>query len=278
MAFELYQSVSGEMFIWIKEEVVMKILYGLAVITTIIVTAVLSGCDSPMGSDEPKPKGESTSPPPVTLGNLVVYAYSDESEFDSVRCFVPSYSSDLVEMLYDGDRYAVNIQLNPGSYNIIAEGYRDGQATCSGFGTCWVFANRTTTIDISLSYNSYEVISSCELLTGANKVVINSDYAYVSVFGSYPNYDKGFQIVDISDPVNPAVVGFWQSPHSSPHDIAVSGDNAYVICGGLKVIDVCNPFAPSQIGFISDYNIMGSIAIQGNYAYTAGHPSFIYMF
>jgi hypothetical protein len=56
--------------------------------------------------------------------------------------------------------------------------------------------------------------------------------------------------------------GGWQTT-----DIAVSGDYAYLTgAGWLRVIDVSDPLAPVEVGYI-DYG-GGSVAVSGGYAYT----------
>ncbi len=253
----------------------MKNRNRLVLLIALMVAAVLSGCDSPMGPDEPKqPKSTGHSPP--LPGNLLINVESDESEFDSVLCFVPSYSLELIKMLHEGDCYTVNIQLDSGSYNIISEGYREGHATYSGFGTGQVSSNQTTTIDISLSQKAYEVVGSTDLFGRAEKVVVVGNYAYVQVNSAYPTYDPGLQIIDISNPDNPTSVGFYRSTYSF-RDIAVAGGYAYAVCGGLRVIDVSNPSGPIEVGCLVSTIIAfaaRNIEINGNYAYVSGYINF----
>ena len=61
----------------------------------------------------------------------------------------------------------------------------------------------------------------------------------------------GLQVVDISDPASPGIVGSV-NPAGSQMDVAVQGDFAYLASDdwGLQVVDVSNPALPVERGYV----------------------------
>ncbi len=107
----------------------------------------------------------------------------------------------------------------------------------------------------------------------AQSVAVADGYAYV--VGSF----GGLQVVDISDPAVPVLVGVY-GPEGYAQDVAVSGGYAYVAwyycdydtcVGGLDVIDVSNPAAPVRTGgwAMDWYWAPEAVAVSGDYAYLA---------
>jgi len=78
----------------------------------------------------------------------------------------------------------------------------------------------------------------------ARDVVVVGNLAYVATGWS------GLQIVNITDPENPEIVGYWDYINEAS-DVAVSGDYAYVADGesGLRVISVSDPEHPEEVGY-----------------------------
>ena len=75
---------------------------------------------------------------------------------------------------------------------------------------------------------------------------------------------RGLRIINISDPLNPWEVGFYEFGGEA-YKVAVSGGYAYVVewDKGLRIIDVSNPESPSEMSFIEIYRIR-DVAISGN--------------
>jgi len=100
-------------------------------------------------------------------------------------------------------------------------------------------------------------------------------YAYVA------DGSAGLRVVDVSDPAAPTEVGSYDTPGKAA-DVAVAsgpgGTLAYVadldvsgVNNGLRIIDVSDPAAPTQVG---SYSAGGGcwtwgVAVVGNYAYIA---------
>ncbi len=91
------------------------------------------------------------------------------------------------------------------------------------------------------------------------KVIVVGNYAYAAP-GS-----KGLDIIDISTPQTPTLVGNYS--FEEVNGIAVNGNYAYVAATGLQIIDISNPNNPTLVG---SYNISGEVngvTVNGNYAY-----------
>ena len=111
------------------------------------------------------------------------------------------------------------------------------------------------------------------ILPGYNRprrLEIYGKYLYLAM-----ETDHRLYIVDISDPINPEVVGNYLNgadPRSSYSGVAVKGNYAFVIeyHYGIHVIDISNPEKPVEvsriIGAFNEYNY-NDIKIYGKYAF-----------
>jgi hypothetical protein len=87
----------------------------------------------------------------------------------------------------------------------------------------------------------------------------------------------GFTILDLSDPANPAEVDAYRSSLPFPEDIevldvlhlVVTGRYAYLVGGGLWIIDISNPTVPVEVGVLENDAFLGIVAVSGVYAYLA---------
>jgi hypothetical protein len=96
----------------------------------------------------------------------------------------------------------------------------------------------------------------------AQQVVVAGDYAYV------PSQSFGLQIVDISMPTVPDVVGIYDSA-SYPVDVALQGDRAYLAAGILEIIDISDPATPTFVGSANPFGSVNDVAVQGDWVYLA---------
>jgi len=84
------------------------------------------------------------------------------------------------------------------------------------------------------------------------------------------NGSEGLSIIDVSDPVAPAVVGALDSPGYS-QDVEVAGTFAYVAAsdfdgaGGLRIVDVSDPSAPVEMAIFGSSFVR--IAVSDGLAY-----------
>ena len=103
-------------------------------------------------------------------------------------------------------------------------------------------------------------------LFGAARFTIDSNYAYISTWGSDTS-TIGLSIVNISNPPNPILTGFCTS--EAPFGIRVCNGYAFLASSpGIVVVDISNPTHPVIVGSAS-IAFPDGIALQGSYAYLA---------
>lgn len=94
------------------------------------------------------------------------------------------------------------------------------------------------------------------------EIFIQGEYAYVG---------PKLVIWDISEPPHPRQVGslLLPLPLQAAQDIKVAGDVALVITpkAGLRVVDVSEPTAPTEVGFYETSGIVLAVAVSGHIAY-----------
>jgi len=96
-----------------------------------------------------------------------------------------------------------------------------------------------------------------------NKVFIQGNYAYIA------NESSGLQIVDISDPYNPQLIGSYDTSGQAG-GVYVSGDYAYISdgnSGDLLIFDVSDPTSPFLKGVFDTASPCQGIFVSGSYAY-----------
>lgn len=108
------------------------------------------------------------------------------------------------------------------------------------------------------------VVNSLDFQADAKRVAVSGNRAYVTVAG------KGLQILDISNPASPTLLGTASADGSF---VAVAGDYAYVLGSRLYIVDVANPSSPVQVG-VYTYTLpagapLYDLAVGGNHAYIA---------
>ena len=118
------------------------------------------------------------------------------------------------------------------------------------------------------------------------RTVMTTDEAFaVAAAGNYVYVVGGFSggsldIVDVTNPLMPSRVGSLRLLND-PRDVVVSGNYAYVavqprpdgsgpyVGGGLLVIDISNPTAPSVVGKLDTPGWASGVGISGTHAYVA---------
>ncbi|MBN2004368.1 MAG: hypothetical protein JXA21_13520 [Anaerolineae bacterium] len=99
------------------------------------------------------------------------------------------------------------------------------------------------------------------------RVVVSGKYAYL--FGSNDKVGNvGLTLVDITNPMTPTQVGYYETPNNV-QDIAVVGNLAFIVDGGLHIVRLSNP--ATSVVEAGLYNPLGAaysrIAVRGNRAY-----------
>ena len=105
----------------------------------------------------------------------------------------------------------------------------------------------------------------------AYDLAVRGNYAYAAC----PN--SGLNIVEISNPAAPTLVGLynlWKSGWYA-NAVAISGSYAYVAVSGstdfgLRIINISNPASPALVGQCDTDIAAWAVTVQGNYAYLAG--------
>ncbi len=85
------------------------------------------------------------------------------------------------------------------------------------------------------------------------------------------SYD-GVQIVDVSDPVHPSVVGRGDTVHEAS-GVAVVGALALVVDAGMRIFDVSNPSQPVETGYFRSDGYVRQLAAAGSLAIIAGYDN-----
>jgi len=97
-----------------------------------------------------------------------------------------------------------------------------------------------------------------------------TDVAYANDLVYVCTWVSGLQIVDVSDPQEPNVIGYWDEGYA--FYVTVEGNYAYVLDGdGLRIIDISDPEDIECVGFYENAP-MGDggtpqVVIHGEYAY-----------
>jgi hypothetical protein len=96
-------------------------------------------------------------------------------------------------------------------------------------------------------------------------VALQGNYAYVGV-------GSRLVVLDISDPAHPTAVGQSGVMPDIVQNVVVSGTLAYIAdgdLGGLRIINIANPTAPTEVGFYDTPGEARDVAVAGRYAYVA---------
>jgi hypothetical protein len=121
----------------------------------------------------------------------------------------------------------------------------------------------------SLTITIMDVLESQLTLTGRighgkfHQCAVEGDYVYAVS-------NVGLQIFNIADPVNPVLVGTYDTPGSA-YDVEIVGSLAYIADGdsGLQIINVADPANPVLIGGYDTTGSARNVEIIGSLAYVA---------
>ncbi len=91
-------------------------------------------------------------------------------------------------------------------------------------------------------------------------VEAKENFAYI---GNGPT----FQILNISDPSTPELVGEYLT-EGYVYDIEIINNRAYVCTGyGLLILDISTPSEPAELSFVAISGVASGLAIDGSFAY-----------
>ncbi len=98
-------------------------------------------------------------------------------------------------------------------------------------------------------------------------IAITDGGDYACIGGSFGDH---FRMVDISDPIDPEIIGGLTLPQTV-NDVTVVGNYAYVANHdyGLSVIGITDPRNPLRVGYVVTSGRARAVAVDGQYAYLA---------
>lgn len=114
----------------------------------------------------------------------------------------------------------------------------------------------------SFAQEALNVVLDGQIGGTATAVALQGQYAYIG-------NGSRLTIQDISNPAAPVFVGQTDPLPGAVKGVAVAGNYAYVAAfiNGLRVIDIANPAAPSEVGFFMTTGNPQNVAVAGNYVY-----------
>ena len=127
-------------------------------------------------------------------------------------------------------------------------------------------------LDVSNPITPTEV-ATLEPMGQVRDLVIQDQTLYLvddAVWNGQAYVSGGLRIIDITDPLHPSEIGFYDSPGRA-YGVAVAGQRAYVADfeGGLRIIDISIPATPTELGFIETLRFAYDVTVIGSYAYVA---------
>ncbi len=156
--------------------------------------------------------------------------------------------------------------------------YADGVAVAGDYAYVAEGTYGLRVVDISDPTQPIQV-GAYEAQGYATSVAVAGDYAYVAIAGGGA---AALHVVDISNSTQPIRTGLFQGDMWTPRDMVFTDQIVYIADEwGLRLIDVSNPFAPTELGFIRliewpDGNVMSSavgVAVNGTLAYVASEEA-----
>jgi hypothetical protein len=151
--------------------------------------------------------------------------------------------------------------------NICSVGPQAGRVFAGTDGTCIVTATNsgfTATATVTVQSFAPTALSSIPMPGYANNVDVSGHYAYVAAGAA------GLQVVDVTDPRNPRIVGAVDTPGNAS-DVRIVGNLAYIADGsaGLQIINVSSPANPVIVGAMDTPGEAQDVMVSGSRAYVA---------
>jgi len=121
-----------------------------------------------------------------------------------------------------------------------------------------------------LPFSRVSAVSSIWVAEAIRNVSVAGQYVFVSLG------PIGMAVVDISQPLSPTIVGWYDEPDSSyigdmgaVFDVAVQNGYAYIanLAGGFLILDVSDPTHPTRVGSYDTPSAAWAVDVSGNYAY-----------
>ncbi|MDP2684783.1 MAG: T9SS type A sorting domain-containing protein, partial [bacterium] len=106
----------------------------------------------------------------------------------------------------------------------------------------------------------------CDTPGGAYGVTVNDNYAYLA------DRFEGLQIIDVTNPSEPVIVGNYQTPEHAQVDQVLIVDNyAYLaeFDEGLEIVDVSDPENPIGLSHLDSFHFTKDLVVIDGFAYLA---------
>jgi hypothetical protein len=87
----------------------------------------------------------------------------------------------------------------------------------------------------------------------------------------------GLQIIDVTNPTNPTLAGWYHAENSSACGVYVLNGHAYTAGRGFRMFDVSNPSTPVVEGAYNTPYSIEAVHVSGNYAYAADRDSGVHI-
>lgn len=124
-----------------------------------------------------------------------------------------------------------------------------------------------------------EIISSAPTHSNANAVAVKGDHAYVACGSLYDAGMRGIQVFDITDPLEPSLVGEADT-WASAYEISFGDDIAWVVDAlALFSFDISDPTNPVPLGQLdlvswgSGHNFGSGVTVSGDFAYVGNETA-----
>ncbi len=146
--------------------------------------------------------------------------------------------------------------------------YRPGEITgvCASGDYVYAAAGPNGLWIASASGND-DVLSHMNTGGTTDDLCISGDYCFMA------NMERGLQIINISNPLEPEFIGCFDSLRALA--VAVRGNLAYLADTNnrIDILDITDPQSPSLLGSCSVPGRLCDIAVDGDYAYLAAYQS-----
>jgi hypothetical protein len=118
--------------------------------------------------------------------------------------------------------------------------------------------------EVSVASFAPQALSTLTIPGFANGVAVDARHAYIAAGVT------GLQVVDVSDPRNPFIVGSVDTPGNA-NDVRVVENLVYLADGsaGLQIVDVGTPASPVIVGTLDTPGIATDLAVRDGFAYVA---------
>jgi len=131
------------------------------------------------------------------------------------------------------------------------------------------FSRSSKVLDFSTDTPSLELTSSVQTSGTANDIAIVDSYALIA------DGEAWLQVVDVSDPYAPEIIG-WGITFDNAYAVTSVADLAFIAIGasGLQISDISDPTDPALISSLDTPGLSLGVAVNGSIAcvadYTAG--------